>query len=678
MKRWLGIPAALVALLLLFAGGDLAPTPTAAQPFDIQAVAVDLEPDTPAANTATSVGGGGTGVDAGDIQSSLSNVPVGSPFSFDVVVDSVPAQGLFGVGFELNYNVGTVQVTGFDTSQVLQFSSGSASPFQTADPLPDGDGSFRIDSVDLGGTDETGPGRVMRLTAECLSVGTTPLTLTDQAIGADDTAAILNQTTFYTIAQELEGSVTCVAAADTPTPTPTDTPTPTPTDTPDANSRPTPTDADPDRHADAQLQPTTPDADPRPRPDTPTPTPTDTPTPTPTDTPTPTPTDTPTPTPTDTPTPTPTDTPTTDPHRHSHANSHRHADANSHRHADADSHRHTNADPHRHTNADTPPTRRRRLQPTHRRRLPPTHRRRLQPTHRRRPPPTRRRRRRSTHRRRLRLQPTRRRRLPRTHRRRPQPIHRRPLPPTRRLRGLRTSRPLPLTSTPLHPAANTAMSIGGGGGGADAGDIQSLLSVPVGSSFSFDVVVDSVPAQGLFGVGFEVNYAAGILQVTSFDSSQALHFSAGSTIPFETADPLPDNDGSFRVDSVDLSANDETGPGLVMRITAECLSAGTTALTLTDQAIGAGDNAAILSQENFYTIAQELEGSVTCLAADTPTPTPSPPPTPTPSPRNRCPDTVGDGHADPKRRYSDRRDRRRTRQSRCEQRELHRRGRTRD
>ena len=111
----------------------------------------------------------------------------------DVVVDSVPPPGIFGVGLELNYTPGIIRVTGVSTQQVLHFSAPNAVEFEAFDPLADTDGSFRVDSVDLSGNDETGAGRVLTVTLECISAGTSPLTLTDNVLGADDKAAILHQ-----------------------------------------------------------------------------------------------------------------------------------------------------------------------------------------------------------------------------------------------------------------------------------------------------------------------------------------------------------------------------------------------------------------------------------------------------------------------------------------------------
>ena len=95
----LALLGALLAGLLAIAADGRA----GAQPApDIAIVAVDLDTT---GNTATSIGAGGTGIDAGDIQSSVSNVATGTTVTFDIVVDSVPSPGILGASMEVNYDV---------------------------------------------------------------------------------------------------------------------------------------------------------------------------------------------------------------------------------------------------------------------------------------------------------------------------------------------------------------------------------------------------------------------------------------------------------------------------------------------------------------------------------------------------------------------------------------------
>ena len=178
-----------------------------AQPApDIATVAVDLDP---IGNTATNIGAGGPGIDPGDIQSSAGNIAIDSTLTFDIVVDAVPSGAIFGIGLDVNYDQTIVEVTAVNRfSGLLQYSSGMPSPFGGNDTTPDIDGSFRVDAIDLGGTNETGPGKVLDVTVKCVGTGTTPITLTDTSTGGGDNAGILSPLGFaYTIGTELEGLI---------------------------------------------------------------------------------------------------------------------------------------------------------------------------------------------------------------------------------------------------------------------------------------------------------------------------------------------------------------------------------------------------------------------------------------------------------------------------------------
>ncbi len=202
---------AAVVMLAMFAVllGPAADRPTeAGVPPDIATVAVDLDPT---GNTATHIGAGGDGIDAGDIQS-IVTAAVGSTVTFDVVVDSVPSPGIFGIGFEVRYDPALVEVTAASITKqddLLQFSGGGSADLRSHDVTPDTDGSFRVDSVDIGGIDETGPGRVLDVTVKCIAIGATAITLTDAITGGGVNAGILNTTTAFTIGSELEASIEC-------------------------------------------------------------------------------------------------------------------------------------------------------------------------------------------------------------------------------------------------------------------------------------------------------------------------------------------------------------------------------------------------------------------------------------------------------------------------------------
>ena len=60
---------------------------------EVQTSAIDLQPAVPAANTCNTIGGTG-GLDAGDVQSELGNVPLNTPFNIEVLLDGVPPGNL--------------------------------------------------------------------------------------------------------------------------------------------------------------------------------------------------------------------------------------------------------------------------------------------------------------------------------------------------------------------------------------------------------------------------------------------------------------------------------------------------------------------------------------------------------------------------------------------------------
>ena len=185
----------------------------------------------------------------------------------------------------------------------------------------------------------------------------------------------------------------------------------------------------------------------------------------------------------------------------------------------------------------------------------------------------------------------------------------------------------------LVTTGNTGTNIGAGGAGIDAGDIQSTLGLPTTALFTpitVDIVVDEIPVTvvdpndgGLSGVAGEFNWspAASLRVINPLTGSglPTLHFSGGGGIPLELADARPDTDGTFRFDNADLSGTFESGPGVVLRLTVECLEVGAVPITLTDTITGANDTVAYLGGPNaLYTVATELEGTIYCGMAEPP------------------------------------------------------------
>jgi hypothetical protein len=224
--RSLVVLAALSAVLAASFAFFTGPGRVSAQAPSVQLVAIDMAP---AGNTCNSVG---------TVESSLGNVPLNTPTVIDVIVRGVPAGpaledggGIFGSGFELLYNPAVIRVTGGagGTGNVLHLCAAGGIPFELNDPVPDTDGSFRADTADLSGNEESGDGRLFSVTIECIAQGSSFLALTDTSTGGGDNAGVVGDSGafVYTVQQEQEGNIGCGTTAGTETPPPTASPPPT-------------------------------------------------------------------------------------------------------------------------------------------------------------------------------------------------------------------------------------------------------------------------------------------------------------------------------------------------------------------------------------------------------------------------------------------------------------------
>jgi hypothetical protein len=195
----------------------------------------------------------------------------------------------------------------------------------------------------------------------------------------------------------------------------------------------------------------------------------------------------------------------------------------------------------------------------------------------------------------------------------------------------------------LDPAGNSCGNIG---------TVESATGMPVNTPTVIDVVVFGVPdgpsgiedGGGIFGTGFEFKWSpAASLRVTNAfgGSGEVLHLCSGTGyLPLEVFDTVPDTDGSFRVDTVDLSGNEESGSGRLASITVECLGTGTVTVDLTDTSIGGGQKVGITGDSGNFTYnpqnaANADGGTIFCGSLGTPTPDPPGTPTPTPGPGER-------------------------------------------
>jgi hypothetical protein len=129
--------------------------------------------------------------------------------------------GLYGVGFELNYNPAIIQVSASSggSGNVLQLCHATPPnrvPLEVFDGVPDTDGVHRVDSVDLAqDAEESGSGRVWIGQIECLTAGQTTLTLTDTSTGGGEFMGVLGDAgaIIHIPVAEFEATVNCVPGA---------------------------------------------------------------------------------------------------------------------------------------------------------------------------------------------------------------------------------------------------------------------------------------------------------------------------------------------------------------------------------------------------------------------------------------------------------------------------------
>lgn len=151
------------------------------------------------------------------------------------------------------------------------------------------------------------------------------------------------------------------------------------------------------------------------------------------------------------------------------------------------------------------------------------------------------------------------------------------------------------------------------------------------STLDIDVVVANVPAdRPIQGFDFDLLYDPARINVTAVNDSLLLAANAGSGPFFSFTDPVPDNDGSFKVANADFgTAPGETGPGVLARITIQILTSAASGETILDL------NVTEVVDDNVINIPRDLEQegvlgiSVPVGENDCPVaPPPGPPPLP--------------------------------------------------
>jgi hypothetical protein len=122
------------------------------------------------------------------------------------------------------------------------------------------------------------------------------------------------------------------------------------------------------------------------------------------------------------------------------------------------------------------------------------------------------------------------------------------------------------------PQGNTATSLG---------DIDFCTRTEVGSTVEVDIVVDAVPEDTpMVGFEFHLLYDPQVVEVTATNNALLLA-AGGSYTPFTAlSDALPDSDGEFVVSIADLGGSNESGPGVLSRVTLRAKASGVSDLTL--------------------------------------------------------------------------------------------------
>jgi hypothetical protein len=261
-----GAGALLALVLIVMISGDAGATAPPAG-FDIYATGIDMDPSSPSANTATTIGGGGAGIDDGDLQAQSGNVALDAEICIDVVVDEVPnggtpsgGAGIFGPAMVVNWDPAVAGIVGYragdknvgvvasclgggdqeDFLYSMADDEGALSQTNSA-PNPSGatpntTGAFEINNVWSDAT-ETGPGLLAQFTFRCLTAGSTAITLTGQDIGEGPKDTVQVQFAGdpiggqYTVANEFEATLFCGTA-------PTVTASPPPTTAPATTTAP--------------------------------------------------------------------------------------------------------------------------------------------------------------------------------------------------------------------------------------------------------------------------------------------------------------------------------------------------------------------------------------------------------------------------------------------------------
>jgi len=145
-----------------FPAPEVPPGQTPAPHGSLELVAIDMEVG---GNSATSV-------------SSIercATVANGGSLTVDIVIVGIPpvsaaGGGIIGTSFGVLYDASRLKVTAFNDEMILTAAPGG-SIFTVGDGTPDSDGTFQVDSLDIGTTGESGNGVLVRLTFQAIGSG---------------------------------------------------------------------------------------------------------------------------------------------------------------------------------------------------------------------------------------------------------------------------------------------------------------------------------------------------------------------------------------------------------------------------------------------------------------------------------------------------------------------------
>jgi hypothetical protein len=189
--------------------------------------------------------------------------------------------------------------------------------------------------------------------------------------------------------------------------------------------------------------------------------------------------------------------------------------------------------------------------------------------------------------------------------------------------------PIELLAIDTDPTGNTATSVG---------DVEVCSRLEVGDQYEVDVIVKGVPestgsAGALTGIDFTISYDERYVEVVDVQADdQFLNAESGSNL-IDFTEEVPDTDGLFHVALADFGDNaDESGDGILARITLEGIGVGTSQLNFERELVFLDSDLGHVSDQGKYEFDMIQNGLVTVGVDCAPNVTPAPVMTQTPAP----------------------------------------------